>query len=163
MALEIEHKFLLSDDSWRNDVERTIPMKQAYLGGEGVSIRVRLAGHDSTITDATINIKQLRLGREREEFEYPVPTEDGLRLFALATGGKIEKHRHLVRHGGMLWEIDEFGGRNTGLIVAEIELEHVGQPFERPPWAGREVTDETRYYNVALAQHPFDSWKDHDE
>lgn len=153
MALEIEHKFLLADDSWREDVERSIEMKQAYLGGDGVSIRIRI-----TDDSATINIKQLRLGREREEFEYPVPMDDGHRLFELAGGGKVEKTRHHVPFDGMLWEIDEFAGRNAGLIVAEIELERVGQPFKLPSWAGNEVTDVDRYYNVALALQPFDTW-----
>lgn len=153
MALEIEHKFLLKNDHWRADIERSVSMKQAYLGGDGVSIRVRISDQS-----ATINIKQLRLGRQREEFEYPVPLEDGHRLFELAGGGKVEKTRHYIHFEEMLWEIDEFGGRNSGLVVAEIELEHVGQPFAVPPWAGREVTDEDRYYNVALAIQPFDSW-----
>lgn len=153
MALEIEHKFLLKNDGWRAEVERSVSMKQAYLGGDGVSIRVRMADES-----ATINIKQMRLGREREEFEYPVPVEDGQRLFELAGGGKVEKTRHYIHFEGMLWEIDEFGGRNQGLVVAEIELERVGQPFALPPWAGREVTDEDRYYNVALAIQPFDTW-----
>ena len=153
MALEIERKYLPRDDSWRGQVERSVPMKQAYLGGEGVSIRVRLAGDA-----ATINIKQLRLGKAREEFEYPVPLEDGLRLFELAGGGKVEKTRHYLHHAGLLWEIDEFGGRNAGLVVAEVELDHPDQAVECPRWAGREVTDEDRYYNVALAVRPFDSW-----
>lgn len=155
MAIEIEHKFLPLDDSWRVQVERSVIMKQAYLGGDGVSIRVRIAD-DS----ATINIKQMRLGREREEFEYPVPFEDGLRLFELAGGGKVEKTRHYVHYEGMLWEIDEFTGHNAGLVVAEIELNRVGQPFALPDWAGEEVTDDARYYNVALAVQPFDSWED---
>lgn len=153
MALEIERKFLPANDRWRDAVERSVPMKQAYLGGDGVSIRVRLAGDE-----ATINIKQLRLGRQREEFEYPVPMADGLRLFALAGGGKLEKTRHYVRHGGLLWEIDEFEGRNAGLVVAEVELEAVDQPVDLPSWAGEEITDVDRYYNVALAIQPFDSW-----
>lgn len=157
MALEIEHKFLLRDERWRLEIERSISMKQAYLGGNGVSIRVRIA-EDS----ATINIKQLRLGREREEFEYPVPMADGLRLFELAGGGKVEKTRHHVRHAGMLWEIDEFTGRNAGLIVAEIELERAGQEFDLPAWVGQEVTDEDRYYNVALALQPYDTWNSDD-
>ncbi len=154
MALEIERKFLPRDESWRDGVLRSVPMKQAYLGGDGVSIRVRLAGDQ-----ATINIKQLRLGRQREEFEYPVPLEDGLRLFELAGGGRVEKTRHYVRHGGLLWEIDEFEGRNQGLVVAEVELEMVGQAVELPPWAGDEVTDVDRYYNVALSIQPFDTWE----
>ncbi len=153
MALEIERKFLPKNDRWRDAVERSVPMKQAYLGGDGVSIRVRLAGDG-----ATINIKQLRLGREREEFEYPVPLDDGLRLYALAGGGKVAKTRHYLRHGGMLWEIDEFEERNAGLVVAEIELESVDQSIAMPDWAGEEVTDVDRYYNVALAIAPFDTW-----
>ncbi len=155
MALEIERKFLPKNDRWRDAVERSVPMKQAYLGGDGVSIRVRLAGDG-----ATINIKQLRLGREREEFEYPVPLDDGLRLYALAGGGKVAKTRHYLRHGGMLWEIDEFEERNAGLVVAEIELESVDQPIAIPDWAGEEVTDVDRYYNVALAIAPFDTWSE---
>ncbi len=155
MALEIERKFLPKNDRWRDAVERSVPMKQAYLGGDGVSIRVRLAGDG-----ATINIKQLRLGREREEFEYPVPMEDGLRLYALAGGGKVAKTRHYLRHGGMLWEIDEFEERNAGLVVAEIELESVDQSIAMPDWAGEEVTDVDRYYNVALAIAPFDTWSE---
>lgn len=154
MALEIERKYLLSSAQWRDSIERSVPMRQAYLGGEGVSVRVRIAGDT-----ALINIKQNRLGLQREEFEYPVPLEDGLRLFELGNGGRVEKTRHYVHHGGMRWEIDEFGGENEGLIVAEIELEAPDQSFERPPWLGREVTDEVRYYNVALAVRPFRSWE----
>lgn len=154
MALEIERKFLPRDESWRDGVERSTPMRQAYLGGDGVSIRVRLAGDD-----ATINIKQVRLGREREEFEYPVPLEDGLRLYALAGGGKVAKTRHYLHYGGLLWEIDEFEERNAGLVVAEVELEAVDQPVDLPAWAGEEVTDVDRYYNIALALQPFDSWE----
>lgn len=154
MALEIERKFLPRDDRWRADVEHSTPMKQAYLGGDGVSIRVRLAGDQ-----ATINIKQLRLGRQREEFEYPVPLEDGLRLYALAGGGKVAKTRHYVHHGGLLWEIDEFEERNAGLVVAEVELDAVDQQVALPDWVGEEVTDVDRYYNIALAIAPFDTWE----
>ena len=130
-------------------------MKQAYLGGDGVSVRVRLAGER-----ALLNIKQVRLGMQREEFEYPVPLDDGLRLFALAGGGQLEKTRHYLHHGGLLWEIDEFSGRNQGLVVAEVELESVDQAVSLPPWAGSEVTDVERYYNISLATRPFETWSD---
>lgn len=155
MALEIERKFLPMDDSWRMQVERSEAMHQGYLGGDGVSVRVRIS--DSA---ALINIKQNRLGLAREEFEYPVPMEDALRLMQLAGGGYVEKTRHYLHHAGMLWEIDEFSGDNAGLVVAEIELESVDQSIELPDWVGTEVTDEVRYYNIALAQQPFSSWSD---
>ncbi len=154
MALEIERKFLLANEQWRQQVQRSIPMRQAYLGGAGVSVRVRIAGDQ-----ARLNIKQAVLGSRREEFEYAIPLADGERLFELATEGRVSKTRHHVLHGGLRWEIDEFAGRNAGLVIAELELSSVGQLFERPGWLGPEVTDERRYYNHALAQQPFSTWE----
>jgi adenylate cyclase len=153
MPLEIEKKFLLKDDSWRAGIERSLAMRQAYLGGDGVSVRVRFEGDQ-----ARLNIKQMLLGPSRHEFEYTIPLADARRLMEMANGGGTVKTRHYVRHADMLWEIDEFLEENEGLIVAEIELEFEGQPFELPPWAGEEVTGEERYYNVALARHPFKHW-----
>jgi len=153
MAIEIERKFLVEGDDWRDQVSRSVAMQQAYLGGEGVSIRVRI-----TADDALINIKENRLGHAREEFEYPVPLDDAWRLMALARRGRVAKVRHYVEFAGTWWEIDEFQGENDGLVVAEVELDDPRQPFERPAWLGREVTDEERYYNVSLALRPFRSW-----
>jgi adenylate cyclase len=155
MALEIEKKFLLSNEDWRQSVERSLPMRQAYLGGDGVSVRVRFEGDQ-----ARLNIKQLLIGPSRHEFEYTIPLADARRLMDMANGGGTEKTRHYVRYAGMLWEIDEFLGENEGLIVAEIELESESQDFAQPPWLGEEVTGDERYYNVALAKHPFKDWPD---
>ena len=157
MALEIERKFLVSSDAWRAEVRHSESMRQAYLGGDGVSVRVRIAGER-----ALINIKQNRLGIAREEFEYPVPMDDGLRLMELGNGGRLEKIRHYIPREGLTWEIDEFQGDNFGLVVAEIELSSTDQDFARPSWLGREVTDEVRYYNVALAVRPYRSWSGED-
>lgn len=155
MALEIEKKFLLRDDSWRDEIERSLAMRQAYLGGDGVSVRVRFEGDQ-----ARLNIKQMRVGPSRHEFEYTIPLVDAHRLIELANGGGTEKTRHYVRYADMLWEIDEFLGDNEGLIVAEIELESEDESFELPPWVGEEVTGEERYYNVALARNPYQEWED---
>ena len=84
--------------------------------------------------------------------------DDARALLALCVGGLVDKRRHLVRHGGHLWEVDEFLGDNTGLVVAEIELDHADAAFERPDWLGSEVTDDPRYYNLALASHPYTRW-----
>lgn len=153
MPIENERKFLLTNDAWRRDVERSQAMKQAYLGGEGVSVRVRIAGER-----AWLNIKQLRIGASRLEFEYPLPGEEAQQLMELAREGCVEKTRHYLHYADMLWEIDEFEGQNRGLIVAEIELSSVEQAFDRPPWLGREVTDEECYYNVYLANRPYCTW-----
>ena len=154
MGVEIERKFLLASDAWRAEIERSQRMDQGYLGGERASVRVRIAGDA-----AFLNIKSKQGGAARLEFEYPLPLADARQLLEeLALPGRIAKQRHYVRHAGHLWEIDEFEGENAGLVVAEIELSRPDEDFVRPPWLGAEVTDDLRYYNAALAQHPYGRW-----
>lgn len=155
MAKEIERKFLLVSEAWRNEIDRSERMVQGYLNDEGpVSVRARIAG-----PRAWLNIKSRTLGISRDEFEYEIPLADAERMLDhLTTGPVIDKTRHFVRYGGHLWEIDEFHGENDGLLVAEVELEHVDQPFERPAWLGDEVSHDARYYNVSLVKNPYSQW-----
>ena len=154
MGREIERKFLVRDDTWRASAHRSTRMRQGYLG-EGVraSVRVRIAD-----ADATLNIKSARLGVSRDEYEYPIPVSDAEELLALCSGWPVLKTRHLVVVGAHTWEIDEFEGANAGLVVAEIELDDPGEQFARPAWLGEEVSDDARYYNVALARTPWSQW-----
>ncbi len=161
MAIEIERKFLVAGEGWRDAAHAVLPMAQGYLndlgamdrGEQHASVRVRIQG-----ADAFLNIKSRQLGRSRQEFDYPIPVADARALLSLCVGGVIDKRRHLVRHAGHLWEVDEFLGGNAGLVVAEIELSDPDEAFALPPWAGREVTDQARYYNLALASHPYSRW-----
>ncbi len=162
MAIEIERKFLVADDGWRAAAHAVIPMAQGYIndmgaldrGDQKASVRVRIEGDG-----AALNLKSRTLGRSRQEFDYPIPVQDARDLLALCVGGIVEKRRHLVHHGGLLWEVDEFLGDNAGLVVAEVELDHADQQVALPDWVGEEVTDQARYYNVALATHPYTRWK----
>jgi adenylate cyclase len=155
VGLEIERKFLVADDAWRRAVKRSLGMRQGYLSPEGgrASVRVRLEGDD-----AKLNIKAAVIGSSRAEYEYPLPPADARELLQLCAG-VLEKTRHYVEHEGMTWEVDEFAGASAGLVVAEIELARADQPFARPAWLGREVTDDRRYYNHHLALHPFTTWE----
>lgn len=161
MGLEIERKFLVTSDAWRAAAHAVIPMAQGYVndtaaiesGAQKASVRVRIQGDA-----AFLNLKSREIGHTRQEFDYPIPVDDARALLALCVGGLIDKRRHLVRHGGLLWEVDEFLGDNAGLVVAEVELEHADQPIDLPEWAGDEVTDDVRYYNLALAAHPYTTW-----
>lgn len=157
MGIEIERKFLVAGDAWRRQVQRSRVMRQGYLVGEGglSSIRVRI--HDD---EARLNIKAAIVGSARAEYDYAVPLADAQEILDTLTVGRVDKTRHYVASGALTWEIDEFAGDNAGLIVAEIELASVDQPFDRPPWLGSEVTEESRYYNHALALHPFRTWTD---
>jgi adenylate cyclase len=154
MAVEIERKFLVRSDAWRNAVTRSDAMTQFYLASvPQLSIRLRIVGER-----ATLNIKGRTVGRRRMEFEYPVPLADARALGELADGPRIEKLRHYLPAGRRTWEIDEFLGDNAGLVVAEIELQFEDEPIDQPDWLGREVTGDARYYNVCLAERPWREW-----
>jgi len=160
MAIEIERKFLLASDAWREAVERSQRMKQGYLtraGGSArtssCSVRLRIAGDL-----AWLNIKSAMAGIERREYEYAIPVADAENMLGEFCDGVVGKIRHYVPYGGRLFEVDEFLGDNAGLIVAELELEATTEHFERPPWLGREVSDKPRYYNLHLLDHPYSQW-----
>jgi adenylate cyclase len=163
MGIEIERKFLLAGDGWRAAAHKVVPMAQGYLnefcmvdsGAMQASVRVRIEGEQ-----ARLNIKSREAGPSRQEFDYLIPLADGRALLALCVGGLIDKRRHYVEYAGHLWEIDEFLGDNAGLLVAEIELDHVDEVFARPAWLGAEATHAQRYYNLALAARPYSQWRE---
>lgn len=155
MALEIEHKFLLANDGWRQEVERSVFYRQGYLSGSPLSsVRVRISD-----THAWLNVKSATIGNHRQEYEYQIPLADANAILDdLCHKPLIEKVRHFVSRGRHVWEIDEFEGDNAGLIVAEIELSQIGESFAKPDWIGEEVTEDLRYYNNNLTKHPYKDW-----
>lgn len=155
MATEIERKFLVVDDSWRATADAGTRYRQGYLAASPeCSVRVRAAAEA-----AWLNIKGATVGATRAEFEYPLPLDDAAGMLAALCGDRVlEKTRYRVPCGGHVWEVDCFEGANAGLVVAEVELAAEDEPFEHPPWAGREVTDEARYYNARLVSHPWCQW-----
>ncbi len=155
MGREIERKFLVRTDAWRDAVTEHASLRQGYLVAErDRSVRVRLAGARAWIT-----IKGETRGAVRAEFEYPVPPEDAERMLdTLCLSPQIEKTRYLVPIDPHTWEIDVFEGDNAGLVVAEIELSREGEGFARPAWLGDEVTDDPRYLNARLIHAPFTTW-----
>ena len=156
MALEIEHKFLLRDERWRDQVERSLRMRQGYLVSDATrSVRVRVAGDQGYL-----NIKSGTLGIARREYEYRIPLDEAEELLdTLCEKPLLEKTRHFIHYGDHLWEVDEFGGDNAGLIVAEVELGTVDEAFARPDWIGEEVSHDLRYYNSQLVRHPYKDWR----
>ncbi|HYG06399.1 MAG TPA: CYTH domain-containing protein [Stenotrophomonas sp.] len=161
MGIEIERKFLVKDAGWRQAAHAVIAMAQGYIndaaavqqGTQQASVRVRIQGEEGFL-----NLKSRDVGHTRQEFNYAIPLEDARALLRLCVGGVIEKRRHLVRVGRHVWEVDEFLGDNAGLVVAEIELGSADEAFELPEWVGAEVTDDVRYFNLALAARPYSRW-----
>ena len=157
MAQEIERKFLINSDAWRADVSRTEKYRQGYLSDSPeCSIRVRISDDH-----AYLNIKSATLGVQRTEYEYQVPLQDGEEMLAsFCRKPVIVKTRYFVEYEDHVWEVNVFEGDNEGLIVAEIELDDEHEQFARPPWLGKEVSDDPRYYNVCLVEHPYKQWQD---
>lgn len=146
MAREIERKFLVNTALWRPQGEGVF-LRQGYLPMAGLTVaRVRVGGDRAWLT-----IKGETRGMTRLEFEYPIPPADGEALLeGLCRRPLIEKTRHAEMVAGALWSVDVFHGDLAGLVLAEIELADESQIITLPPWAGREVTGDPRYYNSNL-------------
>jgi adenylate cyclase len=150
MGIEIERKFLVHGEAWRAEVLTSSSLRQGYLShGEVTTVRVRTDDRSAWLT-----IKTQTRGITRGEFEYSIPVDDAEKLLDACGGRVIEKVRYIVPCGRLRWEIDVFGGKNAGLVLAEIELSSEQEEFDRPDWIGSEVSGDPRYYNSNLAMHP---------
>ena len=146
---EIERKFLVKDDSYKQMAIRHYEIRQGYLSREhGRTIRIRIRDNEAFITIKGLSDNN---GLSRFEWEKAINVEDAKALLQLALPGEIEKTRWIVpADNNLVWEVDEFHGRLNGMIIAEIELENEEQRFSKPAFIGDEVTGDTRYYNSNL-------------
>lgn len=147
MPLEIERKFLVASDGWREDADGGQRLRDGLLSShDGCKVRVRTAGDRAWIT-----VKGPRIGIVREEYEYPIPTADAeLMLATLSVGPVVEKVRFRVPFGGLVWEVDLFEGILAGTVFAEVELSSPDQDVPMPGWVGREVTGDAAFSKVTL-------------
>lgn len=151
---EIERKYIVRDDTFRRDVERTLHLAQGYLCSRRVTARVRTSDNEAFLT---FKGKSHDGGLSRFEWERKIPVGVAVRLLKRCRG-VVEKYRHIVEYRGYTFEVDEFLGDNQGLIVAEVELSHREEQPPLPAWCGDEVTSEPCFRNSFLAKHPFKSW-----
>ena len=150
MAKEIERKFLVTSDDRRGQAGAKTAIRQFYLVAvNGRSLRVRIRDGSS----AVLTLKFGAHGRERDEFEYPIPLRDAEEMQEFAVGLVIEKTRHEVRHNGYVYEVDVFAGALAGLVIAELETPDDIPVAKLPLWLGREVTGESAFYNASLARN----------
>ncbi|MBT8236759.1 MAG: adenylate cyclase, partial [Bacteroidia bacterium] len=98
-------------------------------------------------------------GITRKEWEYVIPFTDAEDLLQLCIPPILRKERYHVPNGKHTYEVDVFHGENEGLIIAEIELNNPQEEFSKPEWLGKEVTGDTRYYNVSLLTKPYSTWE----
>ena len=154
--IEIERKFLVNSDAFKNDALRKNHIAQGYLNSTPErTVRVRIKGDTGYLT---IKGKSNETGLSRFEWEKEIPLADAKALLLLCEKGIIEKNRYEVPVGKHLFEVDEFFGENEGLLLAEVELQSESEFFEKPHWLGDEVTQDQRYYNSYLSKNSFTSW-----
>lgn len=147
MAKEIERKFLVTSSSYRELAVEATDIVQGYISRTiDSTVRIRIYGNKAFIT-----VKSRNRGSERDEWEYEIPIGDAREMLCkCAQGNVIEKRRYIVPCQQLRWEIDEFFGRHAGLVIAEIELPESDTQFARPPFIGKEVTGDPKYYNSNL-------------
>ena len=155
MGTEIERKFLVNHEKWQL-IEKPsgTHYRQGYiLSNDQQTVRVRVSDKQGFL-----NLKSKISPISRNEFEYEIPLDDGIRILDLFTKNETEKVRYRILFAGKIWEVDVFLGDNDGLIVAEIELQSEDEKFEIPAWVITEVTDDERYTNASLATMPYSNW-----
>lgn len=149
MGREIERKFLVVSDAWQAAATSSLLLRQGYLSSNAkATVRVRSKDNGR----AVLTLKGAAEGISRAEYEYEIPIEDARELLAMAQPHVIEKRRYLVPHGGLVWEVDVFLGRHSGLVIAEVELDSEDQAIALPDWIGAEVTHDDRYNNASLSR-----------
>lgn len=156
MALEIERKFLVKDDCYKERAYSSSRIAQGYIcSGRGRTVRVRIRDGKGYLTiKGPADVK----GLGRYEWEKEIPLQEAQELMKLCEPGMIDKTRYLVRSGKHVFEVDEFYGENEGLVVAEVELDSEEEAYEKPDFVGEEVTGDVRYYNSFLMKFPYKSW-----
>jgi len=156
MALEIERKFLVLDDSYKHEAFSKSHIRQGYICSErGRTVRIRIRDEHAYIT---IKGPSLDGGLSRYEFEQEIPLADAEKLMTLCEPGQIDKVRWLVKSGEHTFEVDEFFGDNEGLVMAEVELSSANEQPIIPHFIGEEVTGDRRYYNSQLRKNPYRLW-----
>jgi len=147
MPIEIERKFLLTNDGWKSQVARRIHIRDGLIANNnGNKARVRIADAKATIT-----LKSSRRGRIRTEFEYAIPYSDALEILQTMCDGRVlDKVRYFIPYAGLLWHVDVYEGILNGVVLAEVELQHADQELDLPPWIGEEVTNNPRYRKLNM-------------
>jgi len=156
MNIEIERKFLVKNLNYKSESFEKKYIKQGYLNSDkNRTVRIRVSNNTGFIT---IKGKSNKNGTSRFEWEKEIPVTEAEELLLLCEPTIIEKTRYLIKVGYHTFEVDEFAGDNSGLVVAEIELNTEDEVFEKPDWLSKEVTGDLKYYNSNISKLPFINW-----
>ena len=156
MALEIERRFLIKNDNWKQFITKKILIEQGYLSKslDDWIIRIRFTGKDFKIA-----LKKHIESFTNFEFEYSIPQKDGEKIMSNLSN-TIKKERFFLKVEKKSWIIDCFKENNYPLQIAEIELSNEEEDLFLPSFISKEITGITHYSNFSLAKNPFSEWKE---
>lgn len=147
--IEIERKFLVKASDYKKEAHRKTKIVQGYLTKDPKrTVRVRIRENQSFLTIKGMSSED---GLSRFEWEKEIPLNEAKELITLCLPTIIEKIRYEVTYKGVLFEVDEFEGTHSGLVLVEVELNSTEDIFEKPIWVGKEVTGDEKYYNSYLS------------
>ena len=154
MALEIERRFLIQNDSWKKFITKKIFIEQGYLSKslDDWIIRIRFTGKDFRIA-----LKKHIKSFTNFEFEYSIPRKDGETIMSNLSS-TIQKERFFLEVEKQFWIIDCFKGKNYPLEIAEIEMSREEEDLILPSFISKEITGMTHYSNFSLSKKPFSEW-----
>jgi CYTH domain-containing protein len=150
--IEIEHKFLVKNDSWKSIGHHSkYEITQAYIStNPNRTVRLRIGNESGFIT-----IKGKKTNGACSEYEYDIPLSDAKEMMESdLCNSVLKKVRYVIKYEGKYWEIDVFGGLNEGLVIAELELKSEDEKYILPPWVGEDITSDGRYSNASLSINP---------
>ena len=155
MTFEIERRFLIKNDNWKEFITKNIVIEQGYLTKslDDWIIRIRFTGKDFKIA-----LKKHIANFTNFEFEYSIPRSDGEKIMSTLTN-TIKKERFFLEVEKKSWIIDCFQEKNYPLEIAEIELSSEDEDLSIPSFISKEITGLTQYSNFSLANKPFSEWK----
>ena len=147
--VEIERKFLVANNAWRQSAVRSVTIRDGLIAVyKDRKVRVRVSGDI-----ATVAIKGPRIGIVRPEFEYEIPIADAERIIStICRDDTLEKQRFFVENAGATWHVDVYGGILQGIVIAEIELQQETQELILPHWIGKEVTGNSFYKKINMRE-----------
>tara|TARA_A100001388_G_C28729022_1_gene480509 strand:- start:64 stop:561 length:498 start_codon:yes stop_codon:yes gene_type:complete len=156
MALEIERRFLIKNDNWKEFITKKIFIEQGYLSRrlDDWIIRIRFTGDDYKIA-----LKKHIKSFTNLEFEYSIPQKDGKTIMSNLSN-TIKKERYFLEVKKKIWIIDRFKEDNYPLEIAEIELANEDENLILPSFISQEITGLKNYSNLSLANRPFSKWED---
>ncbi len=155
MSLEIERRFLVKGEGWKEMAGEEQHLRQGYLVAsmQNWTVRVRILREEK----AWLTLKSKAGEISQHEFEYLIPVRDAESLWKLAPY-KLTKSRYQLNLQGGDWIVDCFKDKNAPLLIAEVELASEQKQIKPPSWCDEEVTKNKLLSNAALAQKPISDW-----